>query len=343
MKKKETTWTAVVSLSRGPDDPALWSVPVDVEGLASLVCKPLTNPRHVRDLAALLAEKRPVRRLLPLLERVPLRLDNWAELVACLMQELVLRRVNLTRVPAAVRCAGALRELGHPLAGLPLKRSRGERHTYLYDFPWASYSDFSVPEHPEIEWLPQAQKGEWGGYRESTPLWDAWLAKVPICESRIVSTKHDKELISSAVQHWSSSWAEIIELPRRFDPGEVASLWVNAFLPDAHRATGALNGQVASLGSVVGELLTMAYGNSVFGNGSRGGYGRMKVWQSIAGLVRAPADASVHRVNELAARWTWLAFKLTRREPYWVDRELAIGALSPGGNVLSLLVSHDTD
>ncbi|WP_326639776.1 DUF6183 family protein [Streptosporangium sp. NBC_01755] len=67
------------------------------------------------------------------------------------------------------------------------------------------------------------------------------------------------------------------------------------------------------------------------------------MWRSIAGLVRAPAEASVHRVNELAARWRWLVFRITRRTPYWTDQKLAVGALSPRGNVLSLLVSHDTD
>ncbi|MEV4383581.1 DUF6183 family protein [Streptosporangium sp. NPDC049644] len=334
--------------SGDPHDPDLSRVPVDVEGLADLVHNRYTSNRRlpqIRDLAALLAEKRPVHRLLPLLERVPAKPDMWAELVACLMQELVVRRVNLTRVPAALRCATALRELRHPLAGLPLKRSKGERHIYSFDFPWRDQSEFYVPEHPHIEWIPQLQEGTWGGARESTPLWDAWLAKVPVCESRIVSTRQDERLINSAVQHWGEpSLAVIIELPRRFDPREVASLWVNAFLPESHRTKGALNGQLESLDTVVRELLTTAYCDPLFSEkGSRGGYGRLKAWQSIAGLVRAPADASVHRINELAARWTWMAFRLTTREPYYADQEIAIGALSPGGNVLSLLVSHDTD
>lgn len=331
-----------------PHDPALSGVPADVESLADLVRTRYTGDhrlRQIRDLAALLAERRPVHRLLPLLEGLPAELDMWAELVACLMQELVVRRVNLTRVPAAVRCAAALRELGHPLADLPLKRSRGERHISPCDFPWRDRSAFHVPEHPLVEWSSPPLEGEEGGGRRPTPLWEDWLAKVPVCESRIVSTRQDERLIASAVRHWSStSLAVVIELPRRFDAREVASLWVNAFLPDALRARIALNGRLENLDGVVRELLTAAYCDPLYSErGLRGGYGRVRAWQSVAGLVRAPADASVHRVNELAARWTWLAFGLTGREPYWVDQEIAVGALSPGGNVLSLLVAHDTD
>lgn len=327
-----------------PHDPALSRVPADVGSLADLVRTRYTGDhrlRQIRDLAALLAEKRPVHRLLPLLEGPPAELDMWAELVACLMQELVVRRVNLTRVPAAVRCAAALRELGHPLAGLPLKRSRGERHISPCDFPWRDRGAFHVPEPPWTEPLPPREEGEG---RASTPSREVWPAKMPVCESRIVSTRRDELLITSAVRHWSSAaLAMVVELPRRLDAREAASSRVNAFLPDALRTRGALNGRPANLGGVVRELLTAAYCDALFERGLRGGYGRMRAWQSVAGLVRAPAGASVHRVNELAARWTWLAFGLTRREPYWVDQEIAIGALGPGGNVLSLLVSHDTD
>jgi len=306
-----------------PHDPALSRVPVDVEPLAELVRTRYTGDhrlRQIRDLAALLAEKRPVHRLLPILERVPAEPGMWAELVACLTQELVVRRVNLTRVPTAVRCAAALGELGHPLAGLPLKRSRGERHLSPCDFPWRDRVAFPVPEHPRTE------------------------GPSPRGESRIVSTRQDERLITSAVRHWSStSLAAVVELPRRFDAREVTSSWVNAFLPDALGGKVALNGRRESVGGVVRELFTAAYCDPTFSAGLRGGYGRLKAWRSVAGLVRAPADASVHRVNELAARWTWLAFGLTWREPYWVDQEIAIGALSPGGNVLSLLICHDTD
>lgn len=112
----------------GPHGLILARIPGDAGPLAELVRGHYVGERwlrEVRDLAALLAESRPVHHLLPLFGRVPVEPDTWAELIACLAQELVVRRVNLTRVPAAVRCADALRESGHPLAGLPLRLGRG--------------------------------------------------------------------------------------------------------------------------------------------------------------------------------------------------------------------------
>ncbi|MGW0592013.1 DUF6183 family protein [Streptosporangium sp. NPDC002607] len=322
------------ALVDGPHGPILARVPGDAGSLAELVRGHYVGERRlreVRDLAALLAESRRVHHLLPLFGCVPAEPDTWAELIACLAQELVVRRVNLTRVPAAVRCVAALRELGHPLAGLPLRLGRGERWIRVPEFQsgWVSQPDWYIPEHPEVAGL----------------LLDGrTLARVPGGEPAIVSTRQEERLITAAVEHWNSwGWAKIFELPGAVGPEELVPLGVNAFLPDAFVAETVLNGQRGSLGSVVAELFTSAYCNAAHSFGLRGGYGRLATWRSVAGLVRAPADASVHRVNELAARWRWLAFRITRRTPYWTDQELAVGALSPRGKVLSLLVSYDTD
>ncbi|WP_433380615.1 DUF6183 family protein [Streptosporangium sp. CA-115845] len=318
----------------GPHGPILARVPGDAGSLAELVRGHYVGERRlreVRDLAALLAESRRVHHLLPLFGCVPAEPDTWAELIACLAQELVVRRVNLTRVPAAVRCVAALRELGHPLAGLPLRLGRGERRMRVPYFQagWVPQPEGCIPEHPEVARILLDGRA---------------LTRAPGGEPATVSSQQEERLITAAVEHWSSpGWAKIFELPGAAGPEELVPLGVNAFLPDAFVAEIVLNGQLDDLGSVVGELFTSAYCDAVHFPGLRGGYGRLATWRSVAGLVRAPADASVHRVNELAARWRWLAFRITRRTPYWTDQELAVGALSPRGKVLSLLVSHDTD
>ncbi|WP_433412986.1 DUF6183 family protein [Microtetraspora malaysiensis] len=314
----------------GPHERALARVPGDAASLAELVRDQYADERQggrVRDLAALLAERRRVHHLVPLLEHPPEEPDAWAELVACLIQELVARRRTLVRVPAAARCADALRGLGHPLAGLPLKRTRGERRmdAAVLGPGWTPRGEQALPEPPER---------------------DAWLAGrgSPDHEPRIVSTREDERRIASAVEHWGApEVAAVIELPRRIDPQELTPLEVNAFLPGALSAQIALYGAMTSLDTVVNELFAVAYCDASYSPGLRGGYGRLAAWQSVAGLVRAPAGASVHRINELAARWRWTMFRIIRRQPYWVYRELAIGALSPRGTVLSLLVTHDTD
>ncbi|GAA0854598.1 DUF6183 family protein [Streptosporangium amethystogenes subsp. fukuiense] len=318
----------------GPHGPILARVPGDAGSLAELVRGHYVGERRlreVRDLAALLAESRRVHHLLPLFGCVPAEPDTWAELIACLAQELVVRGVNLTRVPAAVRCAAALRELGHPLAGLPLRLGRGERRMRApwFESGWVPRREHYIPEHPEVARIFLDGRAPAG---------------VPGGEPATVSTRQEERLITTAVEHWNSSgWAKIFELPGAVGPEELVPLGVNAFLPGAFGAETALHGGRGSLGAVLGELFTSAYCDASYSSGLRGGYGRLAAWRSVAGLVRAPADASVHRVNELAARWRWLLFRITRRTPYWTDQELAVGALSPRGKVLSLLVSYDTD
>ncbi|MEU8267993.1 DUF6183 family protein [Sphaerisporangium sp. NPDC049002] len=346
-------------ITSGLHDPALSRVPGDPGALAELVRGQYGGDQYgvdrqrgqIRDLAALLAERRQVHHLLPLLEHVPAEPDAWAELIACLTQELVVRRVNLTRVPAAARCAAALRELGHPLADLPLKRTRAERwmNRTCLDPGSAPYRGLPAPEHPEITRLlpgpadPEGPAARGDGERP-TPLWDAW-AESGGSAGRVVSTREDERNITAALEHWSSPGEEarIIELPRCFDLQELLPLGVNTFLSGTFRAHTALTGVRVSLDGVVDELFTKAYCDASWNRGLRAGYGRLRAWQSVAGLVRAAAGSSVHRVNELAARWRWMAFGTTRRQPYWVYQGLAIGALSPRGNVLSLLISHDTD
>ncbi|MGC5014288.1 DUF6183 family protein [Streptosporangium sp. DT93] len=77
-----------------PHAAVLAAVPGDAAAPAELVRGRYTGARgvrDVRDLAALLAESLPVHRLLPLFGHPPSGPDMWAELIACLTQELVVR------------------------------------------------------------------------------------------------------------------------------------------------------------------------------------------------------------------------------------------------------------
>ncbi|MBB2912070.1 hypothetical protein FHS43_003350 [Streptosporangium becharense] len=321
-----------------PYEPVLALVPGDPEPLAEVIHREYRDRLLVRDLAAVLADKRPGRRLLPIFDLLPVRTDVWAELQACLLQELVLRGMRLSRVPAAVRCAERLRELGHPLAGLPLKRSRGERrlNVPVYDAPrWDGIWTVHVPEPsepPDVSAL------------STRPTGSPDRKKAAAARPEDIVDGGDPKLIVAAVAHWGPTLATLMRLPRHVAPADLlAPMAVNRFLPGGLREGVVLNGVRTGLESVVADLLTAAYRNATYEVGLRGGYGRVAVWRSVAGLVGAPGDASVHRVNELAARWHWLAFRVTRRERYWVDQELAVGALSPRGDRLGLLIAHDTD
>ncbi|GAA3083638.1 DUF6183 family protein [Streptosporangium carneum] len=352
---------------RGLRTLALSRDPRDVRPLAALVSAYYAADRHpykIRDLAALLAvrerpfdsrnplydewepvldklmleEWEPVLGLLPLFERVPAKPGVWAELIACLTQELVLLGADLTRVPAALRCAAALRKQGHPLARLPLRLSRGEgnrlnRHSCSVRGWEPHHSHYYLREETEIE-------------KKTTfplPGWDARSSRGGFGhgEPRRVSTPGQERLIAAAVEHWGPPYlAMTIELPRRFEPGEMRSPAVNALLPGWCGREIRLKGHPATLKEAFAELFYNACCDVRHVRGFRGGYARMKAWQSVAGLVRAPAQASAHRIGRIATRWRWTMFTLVeQRQDYSRDGMISIGALSPGGDKVSLLIS----
>ncbi|GAA2871060.1 hypothetical protein GCM10010517_31370 [Streptosporangium fragile] len=308
----------------GAHRPAASPYPGDPASLATWLRVNYAFTPSVRYLAAVMAEEQPVHHLLPLFEHTPVKDGAWAELVACLLQELVVRGVRLTRVPAAVRCAEALRELGHPLARLPLKRVRGERGLSVYVY---------LPKPPELREIPA----------------------IPDRPEGVVEGG-DRKLINAAVAHWGLGTGILLKLPERLGPEDLVPLGINRFLPEGLRASVVLNGVRTDLAVVVSKLFDAAYQRATHKEGLRGGYGRPAVWRSVAGLIGAPADAPVHRINELAARWHWLMFEVIMRHelryrdgelvydaPGWRGDLLAVGALSPRGDRLGLLINEDTD
>ncbi|MEV7013840.1 DUF6183 family protein [Streptosporangium sp. NPDC051022] len=347
----------------------------DVEPLAVLIRDRYAaggQVHRIRDLAALLAARErpferwdplfdeweplldrlpieqwePVLGLLPFFERVPDRPDMWAELIACLAQELVAHGADLTLLPAALRCAAALRKLGHPLARLPLRPVRGEREL----LPPRTWSDnWEPPRPPHYDYGSEEtglEKGMTfslsGSLPGSPPGRDSRFSHGGFGHGapRRVSTPGQERLIAAAVERWGRPHAAmIIELPRRFGREEPVPPGVDVSLPDRYGGRIRLRGHPARLEGVVGELFGNAYCDVSRVRGLRAGYGRLQTWRSVAGLVRAPGGASVYRIGRLAARWRWMTFVLSGRPQDWMQGMIAVGAIGPRGDVLSLLVS----
>jgi uncharacterized protein (TIGR02996 family) len=77
------------------------------------------KPKEVPHLASRIASEHGPGALLAILERFE-RDDRFLELLACLVQEIVLRGIILDEFPAAKGVAARLRKQDHPLARLPL-------------------------------------------------------------------------------------------------------------------------------------------------------------------------------------------------------------------------------
>ncbi|MER6631704.1 DUF6183 family protein [Streptomyces sp. NPDC000987] len=293
-----------------------------------------------QDLAARMADARKSHHLLPLFAHVPVRRDSWAEFLACLAQELLLRGVRWSDRPVVMECIRSLRQLKHPLAFLPTKLTRTERRVTPPTLPCTSSTRWrSCP--PPDRFIP-----------ESPPEAGRHLFKRPI-PCRDTATAEQVAAIGAVVKHWNGfPQVLLLQAAEPLTVEELVLVGVNRCLPDGcGTAGGALRGSCYKPGTGVRTelhhvfeiLLDATYREGSYDRGIGGAYGRAAVWRSIAGMIRAPLDTPIGRVNELAARWSWFWFDLPEWSRDLSDPHLAVGALSPRGRHLSLLFSHDTD
>ncbi|MFI1568071.1 DUF6183 family protein [Streptomyces sp. NPDC020490] len=306
------------------DPAALRCVPGDAESLVRIV-RGYRRLHDVRDLAARMADARKPRHLLPLFAHVPVRRDSWAEFLACLAQELLLREVRWSDRPVVMECMRSLRQLEHPLAFLPAKLTRTERRATPPRLPYTSsamWRDCPPPDRLFPDPPPES-----GGRRIGKPV-----------PCRDTATAEQVAAIGAVVKHWNGiPRVLLLQAAEPLTVEELVPVGVNRLLADGF---GTASGVRAELHHVYEILLDAAYREGSYEPGIAGAYGRAAVWRSIAGMIRAPLDTPVLRVNELAARWSWLSFRLS--DPYQ-DLHVAVGALSPRGRHLSLLFGHDTD
>ncbi|WP_324787349.1 DUF6183 family protein [Streptomyces sp. H51] len=321
------------------DPAALRCVPGDTRSLVRIV-RSYRQMHDAQDLAARMADARKSHHLLPLFEQVPERRDSWAEFLACLAQELLLRGVRWSDRPVVMECIRSLRQLRHPLAFLPTKLTRTERRATP---PALSCTSSTM-------WRSCPPPG--GFIPKSPPEAGRHLIKSPI-PCRDTATAEQVAAIGAVVKHWNGSpQVLLLQAAEPLTVDELVPVGANRCLPDGcGTARGALRDSGRELGAGVRTelhrvfeiLLDATYREGSYDRGIGGAYGRAAVWRSVAGMIRAPLDTPIERVNELAARWNWFCFDRPERSQDFDDLHLAVGALSPRGRHLSLLISHDTD
>ncbi|GAB2798400.1 hypothetical protein GCM10027073_33190 [Streptomyces chlorus] len=332
-------------------------VPSDIDSLVSIV-QEYREIHEARDLAVQLADRWMPQQLLPLFELVPVRRDSWAEFLACLTQELLLRGACLRNNLAVNDCLRSLQQLEHPLAFLPMKLTRAERQTAT------NYRESVNPSHwrdsrnwqstGSLHWTDGLNRESIGSsYWTDGPLPNNYYIPDPQTEScgrgsakfvtcRDTATREQRQAIGAFVEHWNGSpKVLLLQAAEPLALEELVPVGANRYLPDGSWRE-IEKGMHISFSDVYEMLLHVTYRRGSYTQGMKGAYGRAAVWQSIAGLIRAPLDTPVVRVNELAARWHWLSFDQSFGT-YWVYQHFAIGALSPRGHYLSLLLCYDTD
>jgi hypothetical protein len=90
-------------------------------------------------------------------------------------------------------------------------------------------------------------------------------------------------------------------------------------------------------------LFSAASGGGAYNNGLRGAYGRLAMWQSLAGLAGAPPGAGLEEVAAVARSCLWLEFWAATPWFYGVAWDLGLVAVRPDGLSLAVLAATDTD
>ena len=289
------------------------------------------DPLHrQRQLATYLAFAQPPALLLRLFERPDAR-ASAPELLAALLQELLVRGQDVSAAPGARAWAAELVERGHPLGWLPLQLEAAEAQLphYLPRFGYQSSGNPMLPAGlptPGGPWPPAPQ-----------------LTAVELTRPA------DQDRLAVAVAHWRDDSNGTIEarifaldppLPRGLmSPAVLLHLGLECLADSSVEAV-----ELAPT-TVTGALTTLFVAAIVGGAYTRGfgvAYSRLAAWQSLGALAGLGPEAPFTTVVLEAEACAWWAFD----GPNWFSHiawDLGLLALHPAGDGLAVLAATDTD
>lgn len=258
----------------------------------------------------------------------------FLEFLACLAQEMVLRGVMLSGVPAAESVAASLREQGHPLARLPL-------------FLTAAEGDLRP-------WLPRY--GREGGEAWSTPYGLSREARIllPVSTSGAsifeeVTDPAVSDRIRESVRNWQEESngqveARVLRTSNPLDREHLSTELLRSLGLVCLEGAGEddLRAERVTARDAFATLFSAASAGGAYNRGRRGAYGRRAAWQSFAGLAGVEGDG-VEEVAEHAGRCVWLIFEAGSPWYYQVAWDIGVLAVRPDGMSLAVLAATDTD
>lgn len=256
-----------------------------------------------RRVAAWLAAAQPEPTLLSLLSG-----DLPTELGACLLHEMILRRMSV----AGVTDLWVPRLAGHPLAALPLHALPGETRVPLPRFGMNGKS-VDITAGP--------------GRVDPTSL-----AGIVPTVSRAPAPADMTAVVSTWLTESNGrAEAAMFRLFTTLAPDEVGVRTVEALGLDCLAGDG-LALERSGLDDVVRMLFGAAANGGAYDHGMGGAYGRAATWRSLTALAGGSHVGCAWWIFEAANDWF--------RRVAW---DLGVVCLRPGGHVLAVLAATDTD
>lgn len=287
------------------------------------------SPRYV---ASLLASGQSAQDLAGAFSDPDARGSASAELRACLLQELVIRGAQIDDIQTIAHWAASDAWTSHLLSWLPLSRAAIEDDPPLptYGMGGDAYSQPFAP-------------------YDMPPLQRVVATWPPSCASEI-TTGPRASAMAAAVANWADqsngrSEARVFEFAEAVPSDHVAQALLAVDLACLQGLQSPLDLACTAIPPAQAWRILFAAASlgGAYNRGEYGAYGRLAVWQSLAGLTDAPAGASVAEVQRYVDVVRWYRFAAPSD---WFDQvawDLGLAALTPDGRRLMVLAATDTD
>ncbi len=256
-------------------------------------------------------------------------IDLWANLV----QELVIRGHDVRDYPNLIALWDRLKRDNYPLTTLPLELFEPEAQIQQYTRSYSiSGSGTSLPFGP-------------------LTANDDVKFTIPPFDFASIDPSIIHQHIYQAVENWRLESNGKIEV-RQFtmQPATEAlahdeiSLMFKLGLDCLHGVSSrSLFIKHTQATDAVNILFSAAANGGAYNHGSGNAYGRLYMWQSLAGLMNLPVGTPISTLAGQAAKSKWLIFDAESNWFYRVAWDIGIVAINPDRNVISVLAATDTD
>ncbi|MFF3764214.1 DUF6183 family protein [Streptomyces sp. NPDC001922] len=275
-----------------------------------------------------------------LFEQLPERLDTAAEFRACLLQEIALRSWGPWDEPY-LAYAGRLRELGHPLAWLPLPALAFEDRARRLSHHRNRRSGALTPQ--ELR----------GRYPEIPPT-DAGARAAR--GAREVADPRRAERTGEPLTPFESWEARFYELPEPLPAADWNAALLTGLPADclAGLTPDTLAAAHTTADDVLAALFLATFAGGIQSLGQEGAYARLAAWRGLYALLDLDRDVPHTDAVRHAAEHRWLRFAVAEgtdngwfvggyTEYGFGCAELGFAALDPTGRRIALLAATDTD
>lgn len=292
--------------------------------------------RHIAAMLAF-AQSRPA--LAQLFER---HADNprYVEVLACILQERVLREGSVLSEEASRQFYERLKLQNHPLSVLPFSLFPEEERLkgYLPHFQLPGGS-CSMPFGPNFNEKEEAQT--------SVPF-----SKSDTIRFIEVTTEETANRIGTAVAKWKKESnglieARVFEASGHLPPAALSSEVLQSLGLECLKGAKSENIHLreSTLAEVMATLFAAAANGGAYNRGEGGAYGRLAMWHSLSGLAGggSPDSGIEGSVAVIRACQRWWIFDAASDWFSQVAWDIGIVVLRPGNDAIAILAATDTD